>query len=445
MQFLIRRLGPGVNSRKTLACVLTPPPVGGTRQAVTCFSAPSAAAPTTAPPTQRYYHHQQQQQQQQRQQLQRQSRNLTSSGRYQAPRAVPKNVLRRRSSTASEATAATAAEQQGGSPASGGGGVPPFPSVSRVDPAAAEQETAIKRMSQEGEWESALEMLQCIRDEGMKPSMSTHMDVMSVCRRALEWDQASKAYREMIEAHLTDNPFDDMACQDYEDESNHVLARACGIVAGMQADAGIKPNNGTYRALLQLCKDEGSWETAILLLEHSRRSKTKLNLFSFDLLVTTVAEQGYKEVSTMLYELGVVDADRALLETEGNGDGDGEWPKWPLKVGRTGGVILELHELTQSIALETVQVALLDVIRRPLRRPYWSGDKRWRIVTGMGNNSKDGEAVIKPAVVELLEDLGLRPEFQQGNEGCVELKPASLEAYIRRMKRRGAAAASTPP
>ncbi|CAN0232461.1 unnamed protein product [Ectocarpus sp. 12 AP-2014] len=300
-------------------------------------------------------------------------------------------------------------------------------------------------MSREGEWESALEMLQCIRDRGMKPSMSTHMDVMSVCRRALEWDQASKTYREMIEAHLTDHPFDDMACQDYEDESNHVFARACGIVAGMQADAGIKPNNGTYRALLQLCKDNGSWEAAILLLEHSRRSKTKLNLFSFDLLITTVAEQGYKEVSTMLYELGVVDADRALLETEGNGDGDVEWPKWPLKVGRTGGAILELHDLTQSIALETVQVALLDVIRRPLRRPYWSGDKRWRIVTGMGNNSKDREAVIKPAVVELLEDLGLRPEFQQRNEGCVELKPASLEAYIRRMKRRGAAAAATPP
>lgn len=53
----------------------------------------------------------------------------------------------------------------------------------------------------------------------------------------------------------------------------------------------------------------------------------------------------------MLYELGVVDADRALLETEGNGDGHVEWPNWPLMVGRNGGAILELHELTQSIAL----------------------------------------------------------------------------------------------
>lgn len=29
----------------------------------------------------------------------------------------------------------------------------------------------------------------------MKPSMAAHMDVISVCRRALEWDQANKTYR----------------------------------------------------------------------------------------------------------------------------------------------------------------------------------------------------------------------------------------------------------
>ena len=70
----------------------------------------------------------------------------------------------------------------------------------------------------------------------------------------------------------------------------------------------------------------------------------------------------------MLYELGVVDADRALLETDesstfngtksGNGSSlkggmnvDISWPMWPLKVGATGTAILELHDLTLSIAL----------------------------------------------------------------------------------------------
>ena len=39
------------------------------------------------------------------------------------------------------------------------------------------------------------------------------------------------------------------------------------------------------RALLQYCKDDGGWEAAILLLEHSRRAKVKFNLFCFDMLI----------------------------------------------------------------------------------------------------------------------------------------------------------------
>ncbi len=67
----------------------------------------------------------------------------------------------------------------------------------------------------------------------------------------------------------------------------------------------------------------------------------------------------------MLYELGVVEADQALLETDessstsastnsrvgGGQQVDIPWPMWPLKVGTKGTAILELHDLTLSIAL----------------------------------------------------------------------------------------------
>lgn len=65
----------------------------------------------------------------------------------------------------------------------------------------------------------------------------------------------------------------------------------------------------------------------------------------------TVSEKGYKEVSTMLYELGVVEADLELLETEDDGDSKADWPMWPLKIAADGSVVLELHDLTQSTAL----------------------------------------------------------------------------------------------
>eukprot|EP00752_Nemacystus_decipiens_P012955 g11464.t1 len=308
-------------------------------------------------------------------------------------------------------------------------------------------------MCQEGEWEHACKMLGSIRDDGRALSMAAHMDVIGVCRRAMKWHEALKTYSDMVQTYLPANLFEEMACDNFEDESNHPFQRACGLVVKMQG-MGVKPNNDTYRALLQFCKDDGGWEAAILLLEQARRAKVKFNLFCFDLVIATMVDQGRTEVGTMLYELRVVEADRSFLETEDNAtpaattnsgkDGQGPivipWPTWPLKVGPNGGAILELHDLPLSIALVTVEVALLDVMRRPEGRAHWSGVKWLRIITGMGNNSKDKEAVIKPAVAEMLESKGLKPEFQQHNEGCIELKPANLEAYAQRIQSHGAAA-----
>lgn len=53
----------------------------------------------------------------------------------------------------------------------------------------------------------------------------------------------------------------------------------------------------------------------------------------------------------MLYELGVVEADLALLETEDDGDSKADWPMWPLKMAANGNFVVELHDLTQSTAL----------------------------------------------------------------------------------------------
>lgn len=50
----------------------------------------------------------------------------------------------------------------------------------------------------------------------------------------------------MVQAHLPANFFDEMACDDFEDESNNAFQRACGLVVTME-DGDVKPNNATYR------------------------------------------------------------------------------------------------------------------------------------------------------------------------------------------------------
>lgn len=46
----------------------------------------------------------------------------------------------------------------------------------------------------------------------------------------------------------------------------------------------------------------------------------------------------------------------------------------------------------------TVRIALLDMVRKPSERGYHDPTQPMNIITGMGNNSKDGEAVIKVSV-----------------------------------------------
>lgn len=42
-----------------------------------------------------------------------------------------------------------------------------------------------------------------------------------------------------------------------------------------------------------------------------------------------------------------------------------------------------------------VRIALLDLVRKPTTRAVMNSEKTLRIVTGLGNNSEGGEAVIK--------------------------------------------------
>ena len=55
-----------------------------------------------------------------------------------------------------------------------------------------------------------------------------------------------------------------------------------------------------------------------------------------------------------------------------------------------------------------MQIALLDVVRKPEKRGYWGGQGILRVITGVGNNSRDGEAVIKVKACCALEGGGAR-------------------------------------
>ncbi|XP_068224952.1 uncharacterized protein [Palaemon carinicauda] len=89
------------------------------------------------------------------------------------------------------------------------------------------------------------------------------------------------------------------------------------------------------------------------------------------------------------------------------GDLDGE------KVFREekGIPVVDLHKMTRSEAIRIVNEFLAEKVRR-----Y----SRVRIITGKGLHSSDGEAKVKPAIKQLLQEKGLEYQEVSGG-GCLEV------------------------
>ncbi|CAN0155751.1 unnamed protein product [Hapterophycus canaliculatus] len=125
-----------------------------------------------------------------------------------------------------------------------------------------------------------------------------------------------------------------------------------------------------------LASKEKLWQVSLLLVEHLKRNGLVPGKFVYDEICSVLFKTGHPEMATMMFEQAL--ADDAIEELNSFNA-----PK------------LDLHNHTVSTALAAVRVVLLDMARKPSSRPYHDPAQELSIITGMGNNSKDGEAVIK--------------------------------------------------
>ncbi|CAM9713186.1 unnamed protein product [Heterosigma akashiwo] len=66
-----------------------------------------------------------------------------------------------------------------------------------------------------------------------------------------------------------------------------------------------------------------------------------------------------------------------------------------------------------------------------------------QVITGQGRNSEDGVAVIKPAVLELLNtDLGIKADVMRYNQGCIELSKAQLTKWVKETQQKASSIGS---
>eukprot|EP00904_Undaria_pinnatifida_P007122 jgi/Undpi1/353/HiC_scaffold_1.g00349.m1 len=288
-----------------------------------------------------------------------------------------------------------------------------FTPGSRPPEGASKQDAAAVEYAERGDWKKALQLIKAMRNSDFRPSVSAYVATIEACRRSHQFDFASTLLTDMNRVCMPEDLFKEYAATHPNDPGVTQTQRVFALLLMMRED-GVSPLEETYRAIMGLCSKERLWQLSLLLLEHLKQSGLEPGKFVWDEICSVLFKTGHAEMATMMFETALEDN---FSEAEGFDSESG---------------MLDLHSHTVSTALAAVRVVLLDMMRRPSTRDYHDANRSLHIVTGMGNNSKDREAVIKPQVIDLLEAMGLEPKMVKNNDGCVVLKTEALKAFIDR-------------
>ncbi|CAB1112967.1 unnamed protein product [Ectocarpus sp. CCAP 1310/34] len=281
-----------------------------------------------------------------------------------------------------------------------------------VAPKGAEkQDEAAVEYAVGGDWDKSVQLIKAMRDSDFVPSVNAYVATIEACRKAGEYDHASTLLSDMNKVCLPEDLIKAYAAP-HPNAPGVTQTQKVFCLAMMMRQDKIEPFEETYRAIMGLASKEKLWQVSLLLVEHLKRNGLVPGKFVYDEICSVLFKTGHPEMATMIFE----DALGGNIE-ELNSFAPPE---------------LDLHNHTVSTALAAVRVVLLDMARKPSTRPFHDPTQELLIITGMGNNSKDGEAVIKPRVMELLSDMGLEPSMMRNNEGCIVLQPADLQAYMAR-------------
>ncbi|CAN0101553.1 unnamed protein product [Ectocarpus sp. 12 AP-2014] len=281
-----------------------------------------------------------------------------------------------------------------------------------VAPEGAEkQDEAAVEYAVGGDWEKSVQLIKAMRDSDFVPSVNAYVATIEACRKAGEYDHASTLLSDMNKVCLPEDLIKAYAAP-HPNAPGVTQTQKVFCLAMMMRQDKIEPFEETYRAIMGLASKEKLWQVSLLLVEHLKRNGLVPGKFVYDEICSVLFKTGHPEMATMVFEDALGDKIEEL-----NSFAPPE---------------LDLHNHTVSTALAAVRVVLLDMARKPSTRPFHDPTQELLIITGMGNNSKDGEAVIKPRVMELLSDMGLEPSMMRNNEGCIVLQPADLQAYMAR-------------
>ncbi|CAE7647566.1 unnamed protein product [Symbiodinium sp. CCMP2456] len=276
--------------------------------------------------------------------------------------------------------------------------------------------TILAALAQTWRWEESLSMLYSTR----KPDSISYNTAMSACFRGSRWQSVFELYARMLERKLNalDGTFNTL-CRVFENNSSW---QSCLQILEDASLAGTPLSQLTLSVVVSACQKSTKWHQVLQVLGMMEASGTVLDDVFQAAGMTSHVHMGDLATALAWYR------ERPLrgLRLGGRKAGAG----W-LEPGRRWGY-LDLHGLQPEEARLAVCCALLDATMvKPGMLPSWG----LVLVTGRGSHS-EGESVLRPAVLQLLLELGLAARVDPYNEGRVILPARELLNFICTVEKR---------
>ncbi|CAE8581324.1 unnamed protein product [Polarella glacialis] len=258
-----------------------------------------------------------------------------------------------------------------------------------------------------GDWRLALWLLREMQIDGLTPTTVCCNTAITACGREHQWQMGLRLFHDMIRLQVKPSVVSyNAAISSCEKGSD--WQRSISLLHEARR-AGLEPTVVSFGAAAAACRRGAEWRWALQVVEEMRQGHLEPDPECLRVVLLAMCEAG---VGTEA--LGLL---RSVAFEDGASDGvsGGLLRAWPSADG-SGQKLLDLHELPVEVAMLAAR-AVFDDIARSGHGP--DVDEELIIVVGRGKHSDRGEALLRPALLAMLRELGLQGRLAPGNSGRV--------------------------